>query len=223
MTASPDPHRLTLVVDDHPVVRRGLVALLTGESWAGEIREAATVGDALTFIHSASPTFAVVDLKLPDGSGTSVVKALTSYAPGCRSVVLTMDGDARLVRAALDAGATGYLLKDTPPEDLVAALCTVADGGVVLGEQLGVARTDRGNRRTVSATLAAGGADRPARRHRRDQFADRRSSRHLGQDRAQSGVGDHDETGRDRAGRHRQSGSGERPADLVTPRRPARQ
>lgn len=144
MTASPDPHRLTLVVDDHPVVRRGLVALLTGESWAGEIREAATVGDALTIIHSASPTFAVVDLKLPDGSGTSVIKALTSYAPGCRSVVLTMDGDARLVRAALDAGATGYLLKDTPPEDLVAALRTVADGGVVLGEQLGVARTDRG-------------------------------------------------------------------------------
>ena len=41
MTASPDPHRLTLVVDDHRVVRRGLVALLTGESWAGEIREAA--------------------------------------------------------------------------------------------------------------------------------------------------------------------------------------
>lgn len=142
MTASV-PARATLVVDDHPVVRRGLVALLSGEEWAGEIREAATVGDALSSIHSAPPAIAIVDLRLPDGDGTQVIKALTAYAPGCRSVVLTMESDARLVRAALDGGAAGYLLKDMTPEELVDAIRTVAEGGVVLGRKLAAAQEER--------------------------------------------------------------------------------
>lgn len=133
----------TLVVDDHPVVRRGLVALLEGEAWAGTIREAASVGEALSVLHVTPPTMAVVDLRLPDGAGTEVIKALTAYVPGCRSVVLTMEADARLVRAALEAGATGYLLKDAPPEELLDGLRTAAAGGVVLGRRVTPAGTDR--------------------------------------------------------------------------------
>ncbi len=161
----------TLVVDDHPVVRRGLVALLSGESWAGEIREAATVGDALTLLHGAPPTFAVIDLRLPDGSGTTVIKALAAYAPQCRTVVLTMESDARAVRAALEAGAAGYLLKDVAPEELLDALRSVADGGVVLGSKQAVGQdhslSSGGPFRNLSprevriATLVATGATNP--------------------------------------------------------------
>ena len=71
-------------------------------------------GDALSSIHSAPPAIAIVDLRLPDGDGTQVIKALTAYAPGCRSVVLTMSRT-RLVRAALNGGAAGYLLKGHDP------------------------------------------------------------------------------------------------------------
>ncbi|GAA1768280.1 response regulator [Nostocoides vanveenii] len=130
---TPEAAPSTLVVDDHPVVRRRLVALLEGEAWAGTIREAASVGEALSLLHAAPPTVAVVDLRLPDGAGTAVIRALTAYVPGCRSVVLTMEADARLVRSALDAGATGYLLKDAPPEELLDGLRAAAAGGVVLG------------------------------------------------------------------------------------------
>lgn len=140
---TPEAAPSTLVVDDHPVVRRRLVALLEGEAWAGTIREAASVGEALSLLHAAPPTVAVVDLRLPDGAGTAVIRALTAYVPGCRSVVLTMEADARLVRSALDAGATGYLLKDAPPEELLDGLRAAAAGGVVLGRRVTPAGTDR--------------------------------------------------------------------------------
>ena len=143
MTASV-PARATLVVDDHPVVRRGLVALLSGEEWAGEIREAATVGDALSSIHSAPPAIAIVDLRLPDGDGTQVIKALTAYAPGCRSVVLTMESDARLVRAALDGGAAGYLLKPFNVTELITLTCDdIALGGGAHVRCMGKGRKER--------------------------------------------------------------------------------
>lgn len=96
---------LVLVVDDHPVVRRGLTALLEAQEWVGAVHEAAAVADATVAANRHPFDLAVVDLRLPDGDGLAVLDTLTARAPGCRSLVLTMELDARTAAAAMRAGA----------------------------------------------------------------------------------------------------------------------
>lgn len=122
-----------LLVDDHPVVRRGLRALLTAQPWAGVIVEADTVAGGLEAAREHRPDVAVVDLALPDGDGARLVERLQ---PGCAVLVLTMTVDPGRARALLAAGAGGYLAKETDPDVVVDAIRTVARGGLVLGPHL---------------------------------------------------------------------------------------
>jgi two-component system nitrate/nitrite response regulator NarL len=130
--AAPRAYR-TLVVDDHPVVRRGLVAVLSVEEWVGEILEADSAAAARRLATTGRPDVAVVDLGLPDGDGLELIRYLRTTVPDCGLLVMTMTNDPGTVQAALDAGARGYLLKETAPEVLVAGLRTVAAGGQALG------------------------------------------------------------------------------------------
>lgn len=125
-----------LLVDDHPVVRRGLAAMLHGEAWVGRLVEAGTVADALRIAVLEKPNAAVVDLGLPDGDGVSLIRRLRHAVPGCLVLVLTMTQDDATVQACLSAGATGYLLKESAPDALLPALRTVLDGGLVLGPRV---------------------------------------------------------------------------------------
>ena len=118
------------------MVRRGLVVLLGAEDWVGRVVEAGTVAEARRLSTLDPPDVAVVDLGLPDGDGLTVLRHLAAAAPGCRALVMTMTADAGTVRAALDAGARGYLLKDADPDIVVAAVRTVAAGGRVLGPRV---------------------------------------------------------------------------------------
>jgi DNA-binding NarL/FixJ family response regulator len=122
-----------LVVDDHPVVHRGMSALLAGVDWVGRTVIAQSVAEALVQATTQRPDLAVVDIRLPDGSGVDVVRQLGRIAPGCRALVLTMDAEPATVRNAMDAGAAGYLLKDCEPELILDALSTLRHGGLVLG------------------------------------------------------------------------------------------
>lgn len=122
-----------LVVDDHPVVRRGIVCLLATEHWAGQIVEAGTAQQARRLATAAPPALAVVDLKLPDGDGVALVRDLVRIVPTCAILVVTMTNDPGTVRTALDAGARGYLLKDSAPETVVGATRAVLDGSLVIG------------------------------------------------------------------------------------------
>ena len=119
---------LVLVVDDHPVVRRGLTALLEAQEWVGAVHEAATVADATVAANRHPFDLAVVDLRLPDGDGLAVLDTLTARAPGCRSLVLTMELDARTAAAAMRAGAICCLAKDAPPETIVDTVRAVHAG-----------------------------------------------------------------------------------------------
>lgn len=122
-----------LLVDDHPLVRRGLGALLGLEPWVGRVVEAGTVADGARTAVLEGVDVAVVDLGLPDGDGVDLVRQLRR-APGCPVLVLTMTRDsAGVVQGCLDAGATGYVLKDTAPAVVVRAVRSVLDGAVVLG------------------------------------------------------------------------------------------
>lgn len=125
-----------LLVDDHPVVRRGLAAMLHGEAWVDRLSEAGTVAEAFRLAVLEKPDAAVVDLGLPDGDGVSLIRRLRHAVPGCVVLVLTMTHDDATVQACLAAGATGYLLKESAPDALLPALRAVLDGGLVLGPQV---------------------------------------------------------------------------------------
>jgi DNA-binding NarL/FixJ family response regulator len=135
-----------MIVDDHPVLRRGLAALLGAEPWAGRVVEAGSVADAARLAVLERPGLAVVDLGLPDGSGTDLIRRIRSSVPDCIVVVLTMTPDDTTVQTCLAAGARGYLLKHTPPSALLRALHTAAEGGVVLGPEVGSGALGRAER-----------------------------------------------------------------------------
>jgi DNA-binding NarL/FixJ family response regulator len=122
-----------LIVDDHPVLRHGLAAMLAAESWTAQITQAGTVSEGARLAVTERPDVAVVDLGLPDGSGVDLIRQIKRSVPDCAVVVLTMTDDASAVQACLGAGAVGYIRKDTAPQVVVRAVLTAAEGGVVLG------------------------------------------------------------------------------------------
>ena len=126
-----------LLVDDHPIVRRGMAALLAAQPWVARTVEAGTVAAAAEAAVVERPDAAVVDLGLPDGDGVALIRRIRRTAPECALLVLTMTRDPDTVRACLEAGAGGYLLKESAPDALVSALRTVLDGGVYLGPHVG--------------------------------------------------------------------------------------
>ena len=117
-----------LAVDDHPAVRHGLALLLAG---ADDIDLVNTVdsGEAvLEAIQEHRPTVVIVDVRLPGIDGISALKRIAEQAPDVKTVVFSAYGDKRLLSDAIAAGARGYVLKGSPPEDLIRAIRTV-DGG----------------------------------------------------------------------------------------------
>jgi DNA-binding NarL/FixJ family response regulator len=117
-----------LVVDDHPVVREGVIALLSRQPDMVVVGEAGSGREALARFHELGPDLAVLDLRLPDLDGVEVTASLCAERPGSRVLVLTSyDGDEE-IHQALSAGARGYLLKNALREELVAAVRAVHAG-----------------------------------------------------------------------------------------------
>jgi DNA-binding NarL/FixJ family response regulator len=120
-----------LLVDDHPIVLSGLAALVQSDDGLELLATARSVAEASAV--SATPDVALVDLDLPDGDGISLGASLKARWPSVRVVVLTMHADDQAVMRSLGGGLDGYLLKDADPEDILAAIHTVARGTMVLG------------------------------------------------------------------------------------------
>jgi len=125
------PLRL-LVVDDHEVVREGLVALLSRREDFQVVAEAGTVAEALTAAHRFEPDLVVMDVRLPDGSGIEACREIRAELPATRVVMLTSYPDEEAVLSAILAGASGYLLKQVRGRDLVSALEAVGRGDSLL-------------------------------------------------------------------------------------------
>ena len=130
--------RRVLIVDDHPVVRRGLRALLANEPWVDEIIEASTVAEALKEAVTSSADVIAMDVGLPDGDGLEATRKIRQVRPEAKILILTMSNDEEIVARALRSGANGYVLKDTDPDAIVDALKAIAEGGVVLGPRIGL-------------------------------------------------------------------------------------
>ena len=116
------------LLDDHEIVRRGLVDLLSSTADIVVVGEAATAGEALRRIPAARPQVAILDARLPDGNGIDVCRDIRSAHPEIRCVILTSYDDDEALFAAVMAGAAGYLLKQIAGNTLLDAVRAVAAG-----------------------------------------------------------------------------------------------
>ena len=108
---TPPPIRVFLA-DDHEIVRRGVAALIDGQDDMEVVGEAATAAQARARILAVRPDVAVLDVRLPDGSGIDVCRAVKQAEPGIRCLMLTAYDDEDALRSAIIAGADGYVVKD---------------------------------------------------------------------------------------------------------------
>ena len=130
MTGAPGPVRV-MVVDDHPVFRDGLRAVLAYAPGFEVTGEATTGEEAVEAAARQQPDVVVMDLHLPGINGVEATRRIVEAQPGVRVLVLSMFEDDASVVAALRAGAGGYVLKESPREDLLRAIEAVARGQAV--------------------------------------------------------------------------------------------
>jgi len=128
---SENPTRV-LIVDDHPIVREGLTALIKRRPDMTVVAQAVSGRDAVAAYRMHRPDVMLIDLRMPEMDGVSAIEAIRKEFPSARLLVLTTyDGDEDIHRA-LRAGAMGYLLKDAPRGQLVEAIRAVAAGQTIL-------------------------------------------------------------------------------------------
>ncbi len=146
------PIRL-VIADDHPIIRAGLQGLLASQDEFVVVGEAANGRDAVTVVTQSRPDVVLIDLRMPVLDGVGAIREMCALVPGLHVLVLTTyDTDADILRA-VEAGATGYLLKETPREELFAAIRATARGQSVLSPSVAsrlVSRTRAAPERTLS-------------------------------------------------------------------------
>lgn len=124
-----------LVADDHPMFAEGLVSLL-GALGEEVIAVAFDGAEAVRLSVDLKPDLVLMDLNMPVLDGISAIRQLGEAAPGVAVLVLTMHDDEQSIRAALAAGARGYLLKEATPDDITRALHAVSAGDAIMSTQV---------------------------------------------------------------------------------------
>ncbi len=157
-----------VVADDHPLFRDAMVALLREVPGVEVVAEVSSGRAAIAEIRARDPDVAVVDLRMADGDGVHVCRAVTREGLRARVLIVSGYDDPELVHAALAAGARGYVAKDSPRLELARAFRAVAAGGTAVGAALLAEATGRlrhvesgrpllsGRERAVLALLAEG-------------------------------------------------------------------
>ena len=135
MAESSTPIRVYLL-DDHEVVRQGLKALLEASGDIEVVGESSTATEAASRIPALRPDVAVLDARLPDGSGIEVCRTVRAVDPSIRGLILTSYDDDEALFAAIMAGASGYVLKEIKGSDLVSAVRQVAAGNSLIDPSL---------------------------------------------------------------------------------------
>ncbi len=125
-----------VVVDDHQIVRDGLVALLGALDGIEVVGTAADGREAVHVVDETAPDLVVMDIQMPQLDGIEATRFLTGRNPALRVVMLTMNEDDDTILAAIRAGACGYLLKGAGAEEVQAAIRSAAAGGMVFGASL---------------------------------------------------------------------------------------
>jgi two-component system, NarL family, response regulator DevR len=136
-SALPSTPARVVVVDDHEVVRTGLRALIDGSPDLVVVGEAETVEGAIRLVESTNPDVVVMDLRLPDGSGIAACRQIRLEHDDVRVLILTSYADDDAVSAAIEAGASGYVIKRVAAFDLVSVIRDVAAGGTAFDQGSG--------------------------------------------------------------------------------------
>ncbi len=125
-----------ILIDDHPLFRKGLIQLLGQRPGFKLVGEASNGLDGLALVRRLAPDVLLLDLNMKDMNGLEVLKVVKSLDLDTRVVMVTVSDQAEDLVAALREGADGYLLKDMEPEDMVSSLQAVAAGRVIVSEAL---------------------------------------------------------------------------------------
>jgi len=128
-----------MIVDDHPVVRRGLRAFLETQPGIVVVGEAGDGKEALRVVATEKPDLILLDLHLPDASGSELIPEMRKWNPDVKVLVLTGFAARSEVVPAIQAGADGYLLKDTDPDQLADAIRELASGRTVYAQEAAAA------------------------------------------------------------------------------------
>ncbi len=131
-TAAREAEIRILIADDHEVVRIGLAALLDGQPGLRVVAQASSGQEAVRLARQHRPAVAVLDIRMPNGSGIDACRTITAELEETQVVMLTSHADSEALFDAIDAGASGYVLKRVGSGELVSAVRTVAEGGSLL-------------------------------------------------------------------------------------------
>jgi DNA-binding NarL/FixJ family response regulator len=140
-----------LIVDDHPLVRQGLIGLLSAERDFAICGEASGIVEARQLAAETQPDVAIIDLTLKDGNGMELIKELRASSPKTKLLVLTMHDETLFAERALRAGAVGYVSKDQASRTIIKAVRTVLAGSLYLSQPM----TERMVQRAVRGDDAA--------------------------------------------------------------------
>ncbi len=125
-----------LISDDHKIVRDGIKALIEKEADMGVIAEADNGRTTVQLVQKLRPDIVIMDVTMPDMNGIDATRKIVEKTPGVRVIGLSMHSESRYILGMLDAGASGYLLKDCAFEELVTAIRHVAGGNTYLSPQI---------------------------------------------------------------------------------------
>ena len=135
MKESPSKPTRVLLVDDHPMVRRGLAAFLKAFDDLELAGEAGSGQSAIELCATVKPDVILMDMVMPDMNGAAATRAIRQQFPAVQVIALTSFKEEELVKSALEAGAIGYLLKDVSAEDLVNAIRAASAGRATLSPE----------------------------------------------------------------------------------------
>jgi DNA-binding NarL/FixJ family response regulator len=145
-----------IVIDDHPVMRAGLLQLLDNNSEFVVCADAGDSAGALAAIEQHRPDIAIIDLSLPDGDGIELTSRLRQSYPDMRILVLSAHDETIFADRMLLAGANGYLMKGAPASEILTALRVLRDGGSYLSEAAASRVARRAYRRKVGSAAQGG-------------------------------------------------------------------
>ena len=132
-----------LIVDDHPIVRQGLADLLIPRNGMKVVGEAENGRQAVEMAQQLKPDLILMDMIMPELNGAEATALIREIDPGARILFLTSFGNEDILEDALQAGAQGFLLKDSPPDDLLQAIRTVYQGQLILPPHLALKLINR--------------------------------------------------------------------------------
>lgn len=161
-----------MIIDDHEVVRRGIAEVIDRADGLTVVAEAGSVAEAVRRAELVRPQIALVDLRLPDGTGIDIITQLRTKAPDISPIVLTSFDDDDALAEALQAGAKAYLLKSVRGAEITEVVKAVAAGRVLLDERTVTRRRADHNNPTADLT--------PSERKVLDLIGDGLSNREIG-------------------------------------------